>query len=184
MIDFISLQKQTNLIKDVELYPLKINRDTSGILSEVLKNNWSDIFSNNRPFAQCYYSVTAAGDVRDRNEWHMHPTKQEDRFVIIRGDVVTAIYDSRPASPTYQTLNLFLMGEKNGDEGQYLLLIPKETLHGFAVVSDKEAVLLNFPTTIYDIKEEGRVAQATSGAKFADGSLFDWDKVINAYKKL
>ena len=121
MIDLINLNNQTNLISGVIIYPLKINRDESGILSEVLKSNWKQVFSSKRSFAQCYYSVTPKGEIRDRDKWHVHPTKQEDRFVVIKGDIITAIYDSRPKSSTYQRLNLFLMGEANGDKGQYLL---------------------------------------------------------------
>mgnify|MGYP001563188727 CR=1 FL=1 len=182
MIDLISFNNKTNLIDGVILHPLRVNRDESGILSELLKTNWSDIYNERYPFAQCYYSVTPPGAVRDKNLWHVHPTKQEDRFVIIKGDAVVAIYDSRKDSPTYGCLNLFAMGEKNGDDGQYMLLIPQRTLHGFAVVSKTEVVLLNFPTTLYDPKEEGRVSHEDAQAKFPDGSIFTWDKVLQEVK--
>ncbi|MBI5123195.1 dTDP-4-dehydrorhamnose 3,5-epimerase family protein [Candidatus Roizmanbacteria bacterium] len=182
MIDLITLQNQEKLIDGVILHPLKVNRDESGILSELLKTTWTDIYNEKYPFAQCYYSVTPSGAVRDKDLWHIHPTKQEDRFVIIKGDAVVAIYDSRKDSPTFGRLNLFVMGEKNGDNGQYLLLIPQNTLHGFAVVGKSEAVLLNFPTTLYDPHEEGRIPHQEAGVKFSDGSLFTWDRILQEIK--
>lgn len=178
MIDLVTLDNQKNLIDGILLHPLKVNKDASGILVEVLKTNWTDIYGDKFPFAQCYFSVTPRGEVRDRDQWHLHPTKQEDRFVVARGDIIVAIYDSRSNSPTFGLLNLFKMGEANGDNGQYVLLIPQRTLHGFAVVSKKEAVLLNFPTTLYDSKEESRVSYQDARVKFSDGTIFTWDKVL------
>jgi len=36
----------------------------------------------------------------------------------------------------------------------YEILIPKKTLHGFMAVSETPAVLLNFPTRLYDPKKK------------------------------
>ncbi|MCL5675864.1 MAG: dTDP-4-dehydrorhamnose 3,5-epimerase family protein [Patescibacteria group bacterium] len=183
MIDLITLDNQKNLIDGVVLHQLKINRDQSGILSEVLKTNWNDIFGiTSYPFAQCYYSVTPSGGIRDKDLWHVHPTKQEDRFVIIRGEAIVAIYDSRKDSKTCGRLNLFQMGQENGDNNQFLLLIPKNTLHGFAVVSKNDVVLLNFPTSLYDVNEEGRISHKEASAKFSDGSIFSWERVLEEFK--
>ncbi len=182
MIDLITLDNQKGLIKDAVMHPLRINKDNSGILSEVLKSNWPDVCNDKYPFSQCYYSVTPKGEVRDKNLWHVHPAKQEDRFAIVRGDAVVAIYDWRQDSATFGRLNLFFMGESSGENGQYLLLVPRNTLHGFAVVSQSEAVLLNFPTSLYDPKEEGRVSHQEAGVKFSDGSIFTWDKVLKEFK--
>ena len=178
MIDLITLKNAKDLIKDVIVHPLKVNQDESGILTEVLKTDWVDVYGDALPFSQCYYSVTPSREIRDTEVWHVHPTKQVDRFICVRGDIVTAIYDNRPDSETNGRLNLFLMGESGGNDTQYLVLIPQNTLHGFAVVSQKEAVLLNFPTTLYDPDEEGRVSHKVALAKFNDGSEFNWDKVI------
>lgn len=178
MIDLITLKNANTLIKDVIIHPLKVNQDESGVLTEVLKTNWVDVYGETLPFSQCYYSVTPSMAIRDSDVWHVHPTKQVDRFICIRGDIVTAIYDNRSDSETYGRLNLFLMGESGGNDTQYLVLIPKNTLHGFAVVSQKEAVLMNFPTTLYDQNEEGRVTHKDALAKFNDGSVFNWDKII------
>ncbi len=180
MIETLDLKNQNNLIADVICYPLKVNRDASGILVETLKTNWSEVFGNERPFAQNYYSLTPSGTARDENVWHQHPN-QEDRFVVIQGDIVVAIYDWRKESQTYGKLNLFKMGESEGDDGQYLLLIPKNTLHGFCVISKKSALLLNFPTLLYNPQEEGRISHQEAEVKTDDGTLFTWEKVRKSF---
>jgi len=176
-INFFTLSKRKDypLIKDVIIYPLKVNRDKRGILVESLKINWEKVYGKNRPFTQCYYSITKPGVARDTDRWHCHPTKQEDRFVIIKGDIVIALYDWRKKSETYGRLNLFPVGELQGDNGQYLVLLPINVLHGFKVIGKEPAVLINFPTQLYDPKEEGRVP--FSEVKFPDGSYFDWSLI-------
>lgn len=181
-MDLIDLNNKKNLIQDVILYPLKVNRDSRGILVETLKTTWSEVFSKDRPFTQNYFSITESGSARDENLWHYHPTKQEDRFVVVRGDIVVAMYDWRNESQSYGRLNLFKMGESNGDEGQYLLLVPKNVLHGFLVISEKPAILLNFPTTLYDKNEEGRVTHEEINVRLPDGRVFSWDLVRKEFK--
>lgn len=166
------------LINGVVIYPLKVNRDGRGILVESLKTNWHEVFDQKlHPFSQCYYSITKPGVARDIDRWHYHPTKQEDRFVVISGDIVVALYDWRQNSKTYESLNLFAMGESEGDEGQYLLLIPVNVLHCYKVVSERPAALINFSTTLYDPLEEERIP--FKEVKFPDGTVFDWSLIIN-----
>jgi len=177
--NYFSLQsKNYPLIQGVVVYPLKVNRDERGVLVESLKINWHEVFDSRlRPFAQCYYSITEPGVARDADRWHFHPTKQEDRFVVVKGDILVALYDWRKDSRTYGTLNLFPMGESQKDDGQYLLLIPINVLHCFKNIGKKEAILLNFPTKLYDPKEEGRIP--FTEVKFSDGTTFDWSLISN-----
>jgi len=176
--DFFTLDKLDSypLIKDVVIHSIKVNRDKRGILVETLKNDWIDVYNSVKmPFAQNYYSKTPPGEARDIDQWHYHPKKQIDRFVVVSGDIIVALYDWRKNSKTKRKLNLFKMGESNGDNGQYLLLIPQNVLHGFQVNGVKEAIILNFPTTLYDPAEEGRVR--FEDVKFNDGSVFSWENV-------
>ena len=177
MLQFLNLGDQTDLIKDVVVHPLKVNRDPRGILVETLKTEWKDVFGPSLPFAQMYYSITEPGVARDEDRWHYHPTRQVDRFGVISGDIVVAIYDWREVSPTFGRLNLFKLGESNGDHGQYLVLIPRNTLHGFVVVSAKPAVLFNYPTELYDPREEGRISHQEYPIRFLDGRAFSWEAV-------
>lgn len=181
-LNFLDLNNQKGLINEAKLFKLKINQDQSGVLVETLKNTWSEVYNQNLPFAQAYYSVTPPGLARDENLWHCHPTKQVDRFVIIKGNAVLALYDWRRESKTFGVLNLFLMGEKNSDENQFLLLIPKNVLHGFLSVGPDPCYLLNYPTSLYDKMEEGRIPFAKAGVTFEDSKPFSWALIREAFK--
>lgn len=175
-MDFITLSNlnKTKLVNDVLVYPLKINKDTSGILVETLRIDWKGIYGLGREFVMQYYSITENGVARDEDLWHYHPTTQEDRFLVVHGAIVAAVADNREGSSTNGRLNLFYM---QADRDPYILLIPKRTLHGFMVVSESPAILLNFPTALYDSKEEGRISHSEVKIKLPNGEFFSWEKV-------
>jgi len=168
--------KTSKIIKDVILYPLKVNKDedSGGILVETLRKDWPEIYGGNRDFSMQYYSITESGIARDESQWHLHPTYQEDRFLVADGEVVVAIADPREDSLTKGLLNLFYI---KAHESPYIVLVPKGTLHAFLVVSKKPAILLNYPTGLYNPKEEGRVPFEKAQVKTEDGELFTWDLV-------
>ena len=182
-MDFITLQNKDRheLIKDVIMHPLKVNKDASGVLVETLRTDWMDIYGPGREFAMQYYSVTPSGVARDEDVWHFHPTTQEDRFLVVQGSIIVAIADNRNESSTCGLLNLFSM---EADKDPYILLIPKKTLHGFMVVSDNTGILLNFPTNLYNPQEEGRILYSQAHVKFEEGDLFSWKKVRGKFPKL
>ena len=180
VIEFIDLKSKQDkkLIKDLIIYPLKVNRDESGILVETLRKDWSEIYGGDREFAMQYFSVTQPAIARDENVWHYHPT-QEDRFLVAYGDIITAVADNRAGSPTNGLLNLFYM---RSDVDPYILLIPKRTLHGFMVVSKTPAVLLNFPTSLYNPEEEKRIPYSDALVKLPNGSLFNWNETRKLFR--
>ena len=94
--------------------------------------------------------------------------------------MVVALYDPRPESRTYGRVNLLRLGEANGDARQILVLIPPRVLHGFIVLGPEPALLMNYPTRLYDRDDEGRVPIAGSGARLADGRVFAWDVIRDA----
>lgn len=179
-MEFITLanKNSVSLVKDILMYPLKVNRDESGILVEALRTDWKEIYGKNREFAMQYFSVTKSGIARDETVWHYHPN-QEDRFLVAQGEIVVAVADNRQDSKAFGLLNLFHM---EADTNPYILLIPKETLHGFMAVSKTPSVLLNFPTGLYDPKEEGRAPYEKAQVKMSDGALFFWDLVRKEFK--
>ena len=116
----LSKLKSYKLIKDVAIHPLKVNKDPRGILVEIMKTDWRDVFDKNKlPFSQTYYSKTLSGVARDEDLWHYHPGGQQDRFGVIQGEIVVAVFDWRKKSPTFRMLNLFHIGELAKDKGQY-----------------------------------------------------------------
>src|SRR3990167_2947427 len=132
-MEFITLKNKNavKLIDGIILYRLKINKDESGIIVETLRKDWEGIYGKNREFSMQYYSVTDSGIARDEKVWHLHPNYQEDRFIVARGEIVVAVADKRENSPTKDIINLFHM---KAYKDPYILLIPKDTLHGFLVV--------------------------------------------------
>ena len=177
MLPYYRLDQTDGLIAGIVVRRLKVNRDPRGILVETLRRDWPDLYDPTaRPFAQTYYSVTYPGVARDEDRWHMHH-HQEDRFVVLAGDLVLAIADQRPDSPTRGMLNLFKLGESNGDEGQLEVLVPRATLHGYVVVGQKPAVLINSPTQLYNPADELRIPFREADVRLADGTPFTWDLV-------
>lgn len=170
------------LIKDLVIHPLRVNLDeTGGILVETLRRDWTDVYGPERDFSMQYFSVTDSGLVRDEDKWHYHPTIQEDRFLVAGGEVVVAVADNREDSETNGLLNLFRM---KSDEDPFMVLIPKRTLHGFMVVSKEPAILLNFPTGLYNPSEEMRVPYDEAKVMTSDGILFSWDLVRDMFPDL
>lgn len=181
-MDFITLENKGKheLINDIIMYPLKINKDASGVLVETLRSDWKGIYGPHREFAMQYYSLTSSGIARDEDTWHYHQM-QEDRFLVVQGAIVTAIADNREGSSTNGLLNLFYM---QANSNPYILLIPKNTLHGFMVVSKNPAVLLNFPTKIYDPQDEKRISHSEAKIKFPNDTLFSWELIRNEFEAL
>lgn len=181
-MDFITLKNKdkNKLVADVLMYPLKINKDESGVLVETLRTDWKEIYGPGREFAMQYYSVTKSGIARDEDVWHYH-SLQEDRFLVVQGEIVVAIADNRTESLTNGMLNLLYM---RADKDPYILLIPKNTLHGFLVVSKTPAILLNFPTKLYNPQDEKRMNHSEAKIKFSNNTLFSWELIRNEFETL
>ena len=175
-MEFITLlnQKSQRLIAETVIHPLKVNTDESGFVVETLRRDWDDVFDNDRKFFMQYYSEIPSNQARDENVWHYHPTIQDERFVLVEGEIVVAVADQRYDAPNRGMLNLFYMKAK---QNPYLLLVPRKTLYSFLVVSKGPAILLNFPTGLYNPKEEGRVPFSKAQVKTDTGELFNWDTV-------
>lgn len=78
--------------------------------------------------------------------WHRHLKGQIDHFVAPQRAVKVGIYDDREDSPTQGELDTFVIGEHNPQ----MIRIPGKCWHGFKVVGDEPAVLINYPTELYD----------------------------------
>ncbi len=182
-MEFITLENfnKVKLIKDVVVHPYKVNQDESGILVETMKRDWTDVYNKGREFFMQYYSETPSGIARDEDVWHYHPTTQDDRFSVVKGEIVVAIADDREDSETKGLLNLFYI---NARKDPYIVLIPRKTLHGFMVVSNEPAILINFPTGFYKSQEEGRISYEQAEVKLEDGTLFNWDLVRKEFPNL
>jgi dTDP-4-dehydrorhamnose 3,5-epimerase len=137
-------------------------------------------------FAMSYVSLTFPGQMRDRDRWHTHH-HQKDRFVVLLGEMVLALYDPRPESPTRGKLETVLMkgayGDtpalqgKKGEVETFMVVVPEEVYHCIGNLSNEPFLLQNYPTRLYDPSDEGRVPFASLPVDCLDKSPFGWEKV-------
>ncbi|MEM3736725.1 MAG: dTDP-4-dehydrorhamnose 3,5-epimerase family protein [Candidatus Bathyarchaeia archaeon] len=127
------------LIKGVMVRELEEHIDERGLLCEIIREDW-DIYEDVK---MAYFSKSHPGVIR---AWHRHLRGQIDFFTVPSGRIKVAIYDDREGSPTCGMINEFLIGE----DKPMLLRIPGDCWHGFKVIGDKPAILINMPTKLYD----------------------------------
>lgn len=149
------------MIHDVAVRDLQVNADERGHLVEVFREDWPEY--DPEP-AMSYYSLSYPGVIR---AWHRHTRGQIDHFVCPSGRIKVAVYDDREGSPTQGELDTFVIGEHN----QRLVRIPGDCWHGFKALGTDPAILLNFPTELYDYEDpdEERLPHDT------DDIPYDWD---------
>jgi len=149
------------MIEGVETRDLQVNADERGHLVETFREDW-DMYDSDP--AMSYYSLSYPGVVR---AWHRHVEGQIDHFVCPKGRVKVGIYDERDDSSTEGELNTFVIGEHK----QQAIRIPGDCWHGFKVLGNEQAMLLNFPTKLYDYEnpDEERIPYDT------DRIPLDWD---------
>ena len=150
------------MIHGVKIRELQINADERGHLVEIFRKDWGEYEIDP---AMSYYSMTYPGVIR---AWHRHLEGQNDHFVCPQGRIKVGIYDDRDGSPTQGKLNTFVIGEHN----QKLIHIPGDCWHGFKVIGDKPALLINYPTELYDYEnpDEERIPYDT------DKIPLDWEE--------
>lgn len=162
-----------------------VHLDPRGFLVETLRSDDASYVPG--PFAMSYVSVTVPGQFRDEDRWHLHKI-QTDRFVVALGEMVLALYDGRPESPTLGLLNVIRMaGPPHGSpslspagRGKVdIVPIPPGVMHCIGNLSSEPFVLTNFPTEYYDAADEGRVAFAQVPVTPA-GAVFSWKRVAVA----
>lgn len=153
------------MIEGVKVRSLQVNADDRGHLVEMFREDWEEY--DPKP-SMSYYSLSYPGVIR---AWHRHTRGQIDHFVCPKGQIKVGIYDDRPESPTREELNTFVIGEHN----QQVIRIPGACWHGFKVIGNEQAMLINFPTNLYDYEapDEERLPPDT------DEIPLDWDEGVH-----
>lgn len=131
------------MIEGVQTRELQTNADERGHLVEMFREDW-DMYDP-AP-AMSYYSMTYPGIVR---AWHRHTRGQVDHFICPKGRIKVGIYDEREDSSTHGELNTFVIGEHNPQA----IRIPGACWHGFKAIGDEPALLVNFPTNLYEYED-------------------------------
>lgn len=174
-MEFITLKNYKNvaIIQDVIIRPLKINHDNSNRLIETLRIDWPDVYGRGKEFFMQYCSIVPSGIAKDENAWHFH-NLQEDRITIVSGEIVLTVVDTRSSSKTNGVINLFHMTSKTNP---FMVVVPRKTLHGLVVVSKEKAVLLNFPTALYNSKDNKNIPFSEANVVLPNGMPFAWNDV-------
>ena len=146
------------LIEGVRTKPLKVVADERGRLMEMLRAD-DEFFTK---FGQVYLTAAYPGVVK---AWHYHE-KQTDHFVCVAGMMKLVLYDEREGSPTRGAINEFFVGEHN----LLLVTIPPLVFHGFKCISEREALVVNIPTEVYDYKKPDEFRLAAHDPKIP----YDW----------
>jgi len=115
--------------------------DERGYLQECFRSDW-DIF---KKFGQVYITTAFPGVVK---AWHMHKN-QFDNMSCISGNAKLVLCDQRKQSSTYNEINEFFFGEKN----PLLVSIPPNIWHGFKAIGNKEIIIINCPTELYNYQK-------------------------------
>ncbi len=128
------------MIHGIDTRTLQVNADERGHLVEMFRSDWDEFDPDP---AMSYYSLTYPGIIR---AWHRHTRGQIDYFVCPKGRIKIAVYDDRDDSPTQGELDTFVIGEHSPQ----LVRVPGDCWHGFKAIGDEPALLINFPTNLYD----------------------------------
>lgn len=161
-----------------------LHRDVRGFLVETLRSD--DVSVNGARFSMSYISLTLPGEFRDAHQWHLHKV-QTDRFIVLLGEMMLALFDQRPDSPTSGTLEVIRMvgaspkpdlSNAAHKEMQviHLVPIPPGVLHCIGNLSPEPFLLQNYPTELYNPADEGRVPFTSMPANRLGGP-FDWSRV-------
>ena len=130
------------MIDGIELKHLQVNADERGSLMEIWRDDWEFCGGEDAP-AMSYVSITYPGIVR---AWHRHERGQVDYFVVVDGKIKVGVYDNREWSSTQGELDTYIIGEGN----KRVIKMPGDCWHGFKALGDERAMLINFPSKLYN----------------------------------
>ena len=118
---------------------LTLHADHRGSLAEVIDLGaafWE------HPIVYSYRFSVAPGRIKG---WGMHKL-QDDRYHCTGGSLRTVLFDGRVDSPTYEHFDEHFFTPATPG----LLYIPAGVWHASQSFGDGEAVVMNFPTRVYD----------------------------------
>lgn len=120
-------------VRDLVVHP-----DDRGRLFEVLRSDDPEFGG----FGQAYITTTYPGVVK---AWHRHQA-QDDHFCVLKGMIKLVIHDNRPGSPTAGVTDEIWFGEHKLRR----VVVPAGLWHGWTCVSEREAMILNLATAVYN----------------------------------
>lgn len=133
------------MIQGVEVFPLKRIQDERGMVMHMLKNTDPHF----EEFGEIYFSVINPGVIKG---WHWH-SRMTINYAVVVGNIKLVLYDQRPDSPTYKTLQEICFGQIN----YQLVRVPPGVTNGFTAIGGERAVVANCASIPHDPTEIVRI---------------------------
>lgn len=147
-------------INDVIITELRKIPDERGCIMHMLRADAPHF----QKFGEIYFSKAFPGVIKG---WHEH-TKQVQNYAVIRGMIKLVLFDNRPDSDTYQSLQELYIG----DENYALVTIPTGVVNGYKCIGHHECIVANCSTLPHEIGEMIR------HDPFGDMVPYNWDLVM------
>jgi dTDP-4-dehydrorhamnose 3,5-epimerase len=125
------------MLDGIRIKPIKRFPDERGFFCEAMRSDWKGLFGEDT-IAQANFSFTYPNVIR---AWHRHLRGQVDYFLVLKGTLKICAFDDETAE-----VNEIV---SSGTDLQ-LVRIPGHYWHGFKVVGNESAMLVYFPTNLYD----------------------------------
>jgi dTDP-4-dehydrorhamnose 3,5-epimerase len=125
------------MLKGIIIKPLKRSPDERGSFTEVMRNDWTDLFGKDK-VAQANLSVTYPNVIR---AWHRHNRGQTDYFIVTEGAIKICVHDEKTKE---------LDEIVSTSQELQTVRVPGKFWHGFKNIGNKPATVLYFTTSLYD----------------------------------
>lgn len=102
----------------------------------------------NEDFAYAYQTSIRPGMLKG---WFAHEQKM-DRYHLVTGDLLVMLYDDRAGSPTHGVFQKLVLSESAARQ----VFIPKMVWHLSLNIGQRDAILVNLPTTHYNHQNPDR----------------------------
>jgi dTDP-4-dehydrorhamnose 3,5-epimerase len=129
----------SRLTEGVKFRPSPTHADARGTIIELYDPRWG---WHPEPLVFAYSFTIRPGVAKG---WNLH-REHEDRYMLLQGEVLTVLYDPRPDSSTCGEVCEIVLSEHE----RRLVNIPRNVWHADYNIGNKDAVVVNFPTTPYD----------------------------------
>ncbi len=127
------------LIHGVVIRRLITHADERGSLIELFDPRWG---AHPDPLVFSYCFTIRPGVAKG---WNLH-REHDDRYSLLFGEMALVLYDPRPDSPTCGEICRIVLHERD----RCLVTVPREVWHADHNFSDRDVVVINFPTIQYD----------------------------------
>jgi dTDP-4-dehydrorhamnose 3,5-epimerase len=154
-----------SLLAGVTVHRARTHVDDRGSLVEMIDPRWDSVTS---PLTYAYSWTVRPGHAKG---WAIH-RGHDDRYFLVSGEIEVVLFDVRRDSATYGVVSVVPMSHYE----RGLVTIPRLVWHATRNVGSTEAVMVNFPTELYDHgnPEKYRLPLNTPLIPYAFGDTPGW----------